>query len=372
MQPIGVDMKWRSAFFVLLVLRVPIAGGRLFEVDGDLIIPEGSSCTDYRGESIFKQCCDFKFQLRHVWRAIQHGGSMEPGHGGCLENSVLQCCTINENRRHHALPWYNQGLLTIRVQSRLFGKDHYLRVVQPSALNWWSERFIENSRQMFSRSFPRFNLSISTGAGFLWEHGYFLGQVIAQLRLNLPPDKAVHFLDVGAGTGFASLVALLRGWHVLSTDYIAESGRARRYSAMASFGNSTALERFQTAELDLLDSNTWPKTNAHVICATHFTEELSTQLPLLLQFRSLVASRLAAGGAGLFSFAFHYNRTDEYIRHVLPQFLDPGSNGIFDTSLYRHGRDSVAGKWFPVEIRDVRPEDINLAVFQRRDSPASA
>ena len=31
------------------------------------------------------------------------------------------------------------------------------------------------------------------------------------------------FLDVGAGTGLASMVALLRGWRVLSTDLLAES-----------------------------------------------------------------------------------------------------------------------------------------------------
>lgn len=371
MQLIGVDMEWRTAVLVLLVLRAPMAGGRLFEeAEGDLIIPEGSICTGYRGESIFDLCCAFIFQLRHVWRAIQHGGSTEPGHAGCFKKSVLECCAINENRRYHILPWYNHGLLTIRVQSRLFGKDHYLRVVQPSALNWWSERFIDMSRPIFSRSFPRFNLSAETGAGLLWNHGYFLGQVIAQLHLNLPQD-AVHFLDVGAGTGFASLVALLRGWRVLSTDFSAESGRARRYSAMASFGNSSVLERFQTTELDLLDSNTWPKTNAHVICATHFSEELSIELPLLLQFRSLVASRLADGGVGLFSFTCHESRTEEYVRHVLPEFLDPG-NGILDTSLYRHGLHSVADKWFPIEIRDVRPEDMNLVVFQRRGSPESA
>lgn len=371
MQLIGVDMEWRTAVLVLLVLRAPMAGGRLFEeAEGDLIIPEGSICTGYHGKSVFDLCCDFRFQLRHVWRAIQHGGSTEPGHAGCLKKSVLECCAINENRRRRVLPWYNQGLLTIRVRSRLFGKDHYLRVVQPSALNWWSERFIDMSRPKFSRSFPRFNLSVKTGAGLLWDHGYFLGQVIAQLHLNLPPD-AVHFLDVGAGTGFASLVALLRGWRVLSTDYIAESGRARRYSAMASFGNSSVLERFQTAELDLLDNDTWPKTNANVICATHFTEELSAALPLLLQFRSLVASRLADGGVGLFSFTFHEDRTEEYVRHVLPKFLDPG-NGILDTSLYRHGRHSVAGKWFPIEIREVSHEDVNLVVFQRRGSLESA
>ena len=194
------------------------------------------------------------------------------GTQAALRKAFWNAAAVNENRRHHVLPWYNQGLLTIRVRSRLFRRDHYLEGGSTKCFELVERAVHWHVSSQFSRSFPRFNLSAETGAGLLWNHGYFLGQVIAQLHLNLPQD-AVHFLDVGAGTGFASLVALLRGWRVLSTDFSAESGRARRYSAMASFGNSSVLERFQTTELDLLDSKTWPKTNAHVICATHFSEE---------------------------------------------------------------------------------------------------
>lgn len=132
--------------------------------------------------------------------------------------------------------------------------------------------------------------------------------------INKPPRR---FLEVGAGVGFASLVALLRGWHVLSTDLLSESAVARRFSAMASFGNSSDIERFQTAELDVYDERSWPTEEFHVIAGSKMSSVLSEQQKFHSAFRRLVASKLAAGGVGLYTLDFGAKFADEVIRSVL-------------------------------------------------------
>lgn len=126
-------------------------------------------------------------------------------------------------------------------------------------------------------------------------------------------------MEVGAGVGFASLVALLRGWHVLSTDLLSESAVARRFSAMASFGNSSDMERFQTAELDVYDERSWPTEEFHVIAGSTMSSVLSEQQKFQSAFRRLVASKLAAGGVGLYTYTLDFGAkfADEVIRSVL-------------------------------------------------------
>lgn len=91
---------------------------------------QGSCCTDQNGDCIFPSCCDFRFMLRHLWRSILHGGSLQPGHAGCLDQKVEECCSVNRNFAERYLPWYNHGLLTIKALSRRSQKDHYLKATQ--------------------------------------------------------------------------------------------------------------------------------------------------------------------------------------------------------------------------------------------------
>lgn len=115
-------------FVWLAFLALHPAWCQIFEgVEGDFIIPEGSCCQDHSGMCILKNCCDFRFMLRHVWRAIRHGESLQPGHNGCLGQSVEECCSVNRNYARSDLPWYNHGLLTIKVHSRRSGTDHLLK-----------------------------------------------------------------------------------------------------------------------------------------------------------------------------------------------------------------------------------------------------
>ena len=132
--------------------------------------------------------------------------------------------------------------------------------------------------------------------------------------INKPPRR---FLEVGAGVGFASLVALQRGWHVLSTDLLSESAVQRRFSAMASFGNSSDMERFQTAEVDVHDEKSWPFADFHVIAGSTLSSVLSEQRKFHSAFRSLVDSKLAVGGVGLYTLAVDPKLADEEIRSVL-------------------------------------------------------
>eukprot|EP00438_Fugacium_kawagutii_P017474 Skav235850 [mRNA] locus=scaffold2644:13038:16708:+ [translate_table: standard] len=132
----------------------------------------------------------------------------------------------------------------------------------------------------------------------------------------------VKFLDISAGTGLASLVALLRGWNVLSTDLLPESGQTRRMSAMASFGqNSSVLDRLQIAELDLLDASTWPSHTTphayHVIGGSSITHVRGKQ-SFEFAFRKLVAANLAPRGVGLYTFTFEAAEADR-IRQTLTE-----------------------------------------------------
>ena len=128
-----------------LALLVACSGTLL---DGGDLISEGSCCVDPNGACIFDNCCDFVFMLRHLWKAIRHGGSIQPGHAGCQGRSALDCCSVNHNIAQRGLPWYNYGLLIFRTH---YG---YLKLVQANALNYWGELF-EKKRKHFSRSFPR-------------------------------------------------------------------------------------------------------------------------------------------------------------------------------------------------------------------------
>ena len=175
------------------MLLADAAINRLF--DGDWIIPELPCCTppeDPEGACIFQSCCDFRFMLRHVWRTIRSSGNLQPAHGGCKGRSV-ECCSVNYNS-HRGLPWYNHGLLNIRVQS---SKEFFdLKVLQPTALNYWSHTFT-SSKPQFSRSFPTFDLPLKSGAGILWSSGYALGQVIGLLSdQQLPGATSGPFLTL--------------------------------------------------------------------------------------------------------------------------------------------------------------------------------
>lgn len=133
----------------------------------------------------------------------------------------------------------------------------------------------------------------------------------------------VKFLDVSAGTGLASMVGLLRGWHVLSTDLPPESGQARLMSAMASFGqNSSVLDRLQIAELDLFDASTWPSHTTphayHVIAGGSIINVVGETYNFELAFRRLVAANLAPRGVGLYTFRFPPEDA-EHIGQALPE-----------------------------------------------------
>jgi hypothetical protein len=143
-------MPFRHGGFLAFLLVA--CSGTLFE-GGDLI-PEGSCCVDPNGACLFDNCCNFAFMLRHLWKAIRHGGSIQPGHSGCHGRSALECCSVTHNIAQRGLPWYNYGLLTFRTHSGQSGRATYLKLVQASALNWWGELF-ESKRKHFSRSFPR-------------------------------------------------------------------------------------------------------------------------------------------------------------------------------------------------------------------------
>jgi len=146
-------MPFRHGGFMAFLLVA--CSGTLFE-GGDLI-PEGSCCVDPNGACLFDNCCNFAFMLRHLWKAIRHGGSIQPGHSGCHGRSALECCSVTHNIAQRGLPWYNYGLLTFRTHSGQSGRATYLKLVQASALNWWGELF-ESKRKHFSRSFPELML----------------------------------------------------------------------------------------------------------------------------------------------------------------------------------------------------------------------
>eukprot|EP00435_Cladocopium_sp_Y103_P074470 s2_g49.t1 len=351
----------RGLNLAFLLLQVAACVSLFEGGESDLIIPEVSCCVDPNGACIFNNCCNFAFMLRHLWKAIRHGGSIQPGHSGCRGRSALECCSVTHNIAQRGLPWYNHGLLTFHTHSRQSGRANtYLKLVQASALNYWRWLF-ENKRKHFSRSFPRIDIPIQSGAGFLWPSGYALGHAIARLNMLDPPEH-VRFLEVGAGAGFASLVALLRGWHVLSTDLLSESAVARRFSAMASFGNSSDMERFQTAELDVYDERSWPMEKFHVIAGSIMSSVLSEQQKFHSAFRRLVASKLAAGGVGLYTLRFEA-KFDEEIRSVLLEFLTPPREDELKGVLYvKSGTD---WQWLPLKVDQATPGLQYLAVFQR-------
>ena len=92
---------------------------------------------------------------------------------------------------------------------------------------------------------------------------------------------------------------------------------ARRFSAMASFGNGSDMERFQTAELDVYDETSWPTEEFHVIAGSTMSSVLREQQKFHSAFRRLVALRLAAEGVGLYTLSFSPRFSDEEIRSVI-------------------------------------------------------
>ncbi|CAK9116266.1 unnamed protein product [Durusdinium trenchii] len=345
---------------VLLVLspsaaRSPVAELPL-RLTGDWEIPRGDKCIAEDGRAVeFKQCCDFRFVLRHVWRMIGQKGELEVAHAGCLDRTYWQCCQVNDNHDEGGLPWYNKGVLYIRVRSRRSGRNYHIKLLQGSALNWWGETLAEHAgKPKLSRSFPRFDISINTGAGLLWPSGYALAQVLAELSEEENLNEAMTFLDVGAGTGLASMVALLRGWRVLSTDLLAESHRQRVLSATATFGNGTA-GRFRTGELDIFNPDTWPAATFQVIGATLFRsfEDLHH-----LAFRRLVSKCLAPRGVALYTFNFPEYLTQE-VKEMMPRFLGLGEDKLEGSLLRQEGP-----RWVPIEDLDEIRSALYLVAFR--------
>lgn len=102
---------------------------------------------------------------------------------------------------------------------------------------------------------PFFDLNVD---GLLWG-GSRAALALASVEFGFAVHPGRRLLEVAAGTGAPSLVALARGFTVVSTDISFDSGWQRQASAVRSFGPSSAeVKRFSNSALDLRNASTWP------------------------------------------------------------------------------------------------------------------
>lgn len=143
---------------------------------------------------------------------------------------------------------------------------------------------------------------LADGAGILWPTGAALALVLSQMDFSFDISTHHQFLEVAAGTGAPSLVALAKGFTVLSTDLQPETKWQRAASAWASFGPEAELLRhLYLLEVDLLDESTWSELGEVPMDVIALAPPYASGLRLCAAYKRLLRRTLASTGCAFYA-----------------------------------------------------------------------
>ncbi|CAE8640249.1 unnamed protein product [Polarella glacialis] len=257
-------------------------------------------CWDAAGEYTFDRCCSSILEATdgNLFEVFEHRSELH-GARRCFIGDLTYdyCCSLNANtpmsQAQHVN--YNHAVWLVQLLSRRGMPARSLKVIQGAVLeNWVTFKGIHLGQ------IPYQNVSVD---GLLWSPLAVLLLELTEFRF--PVDESRRFLDLAAGTGAASLVALARGFSVWSSDLRPESEWQRSASAVASFGPGSAeVTRLQTLSLDILDPASWPVDAFDVIHLVQLAQKSdgrkSAMGAICPAFRDLVRRLLRPGGVALY------------------------------------------------------------------------
>lgn len=260
------------------------------------------NCWD--GDYDFDECCHIRYDLAvHETRStatlqrvveILNGTRKLKGNTHCWWGyfDYRTCCSLNAELWNVPKYLHPFLLLATRWADLVLVQGAVLDAMQDDfALQW-----LPHSNTVPYQGVQR------DGEGLLWSGGAVLALGLSSISLPFPVGPSRRFLELCAGTGAASLVALARGFTVLSTDLREESQWQRAASARASFGpQAPELRRLRHQSLDLLDESTWPQRSEGLFDLVAVSPSAHLAQELCLGIRRLLLRLLAPGGVALFS-----------------------------------------------------------------------
>lgn len=250
----------------------------------------------WSGEHSFELCCHGLADLYtgNFHKVLRKEATLH-GFDGCFGKDFTyeRCCPLNANMEFVIAtpPNWSHAMWLVELLPRV-GPRRVLSVIQGAVLEQWFQKGLHADLQ----GIPYTNVTLD---GTLWTPGNSL--LLELIDFQFPVSDAKRFLDLAAGTGLASLIALARGFSVWSTDLYLESQWQRYASAVASFGpDAVELSRFHTSALDILDPASWPQESFDVVHFVQARPQRHAMKPLCQNFRALLRSLLACGGVALY------------------------------------------------------------------------